>query len=77
MRLPIFRKGAQVTRRFALGCALMLMCGAALASGAPWYRWKNAVNKTVMCAQVSPGNVWEIIEGPFMDSRCKKPGNPQ
>jgi hypothetical protein len=55
----------------------MLMCGAALASGAPWYRWKNAVNKTVMCAQVSPGNVWEIIEGPFMDSRCKKPGNPE
>ena len=48
----------------------MMLCGAAFASGAPWYRWKNAVNKTVMCAQKSsPGNVWEIIEGPFMDLR--------
>ncbi|MFI4939580.1 MAG: hypothetical protein ACHP7O_04440 [Burkholderiales bacterium] len=50
---------------------------AAFASGAPWYKWKNNVNRTILCAQTSPGDAWGVYQGPFMDSRCKKPGNPQ
>ena len=55
----------------------MLACGSAFSSGAPWYRWINTVDRTILCAQVSPGNVWEIYQGPYRDSQCKKPGNPQ
>ncbi|HSY27007.1 MAG TPA: hypothetical protein VK832_05860 [Burkholderiaceae bacterium] len=57
--------------------ALMLACSMAFSSGAPWFRWKNKVNKTIMCAKISPGDVWVVMDGPYMESRCKKPGNPQ
>jgi len=56
---------------------LMLVCGTAFSSGAPWFRWKNKVNKTIMCAKTTPGDVWVVMDGPYMESRCKKPGNPQ
>lgn len=55
----------------------MLMCCVAYSSGAPWYRWQNRVDKTILCSQISPGDVWVQIQGPYMDSRCRKPGNPQ
>ena len=58
--------------------ALLALVGVlAFASGAPWYKWKNQVDKTTLCAQTTPGDAWEQYQGPFMDSRCKKPGNPQ
>ncbi len=57
---------------------IALMTGiAAHASGAPWYRWKNRIDRTILCAKTSPGDVWEKYQGPFQDSRCRKEGNPQ
>ncbi|ADL54091.1 hypothetical protein [Gallionella capsiferriformans] len=56
---------------------LMLVCGLAFASGAPWYKWQNIYDQTIMCSQNSPGDTWQIYQGPFMESNCRQPGNPQ
>ena len=29
------------------------------ASGAPWFRWKNRLNHTILCSKISPGDAWE------------------
>ncbi|MBV8636413.1 MAG: hypothetical protein JO002_18115 [Burkholderiaceae bacterium] len=50
---------------------------AAHASAAPWYRWKNVVNHTILCSQNSPGDAWKKFQGPYSDSRCRKEGVPQ
>jgi hypothetical protein len=62
---------------FAALVVLALFCIAAYASGAPWYKWKNRVDGTIICAQTTPGEAWFKYQGPFMESRCRKPGNPQ
>jgi hypothetical protein len=62
---------------FAAVIALALVAVAAYASGAPWFKWKNSVDGSIICAQVSPGKAWFKYQGPFMESRCKKHGNPQ
>ena len=56
---------------------LALFCGAATASEAPWYKWINSVDRTILCSQVSPGDAWAPYDGPYQESRCKKPGSPQ
>jgi hypothetical protein len=56
---------------------LAAMAAGALASGAPWYKWRNKFDLTTLCAKTSPGDAWEIVDGPFSESRCRKPGNPQ
>ena len=56
---------------------LALMSVAAYASGAPWYKWKNTRDRTVMCSQIRPGEVWVVFQGPFMEPGCRKPGYPQ
>ncbi len=56
---------------------LALMSVTAYASGAPWYKWKNIRDRTVMCSQIRPGEAWIVFQGPFMESGCKKPGYPQ
>jgi len=63
--------------KFAVLLTLALICDVAGASGAPWYRWINKIDKTTMCAQTSPGNAWAMYKGPYMESQCRKPGNPQ
>ena len=63
--------------KFVLLIALPLMTGSAFASGAPWYKWQNTVDKTIMCNQNRPNEVWVIYQGPFMESNCRKPGYPQ
>jgi hypothetical protein len=64
------------SRNVLLFCSI-LICESAFSSGAPWYRWQNRVDKTILCAKVSPGDVWVVMDGPYMESRCKKQGNPQ
>ena len=62
----------------AVAMLMLLALGAdALSGTAPWYRWRNQLDRTIMCAQTSPGNAWEPMDGPYMDSRCRKAGNPQ
>jgi hypothetical protein len=63
--------------RIAVLVALVLVCAAAFASGAPWFKWKNKFDGTILCAQISPGETWFVFQGPFMESQCRKPGNPQ
>ena len=55
---------------------LSLACTEAYAAGAPWFKWKNRVDRTILCAQVSPGSSWVQYQGPFSESRCKKAGVP-
>ena len=62
--------------KFATLVILVLICGAAFASGAPWYRWMNKIDRTTLCLQTSPGNAWFIYKGPYMESQCRKPGSP-
>lgn len=66
----------QTIRILFLGAALAC-AWAAHASGAPWYRWKNRLNHTILCSKIAPGDVWDKFEGPYADSRCKKEGMPQ
>ena len=56
---------------------LTLVSVAAFASGAPWYKWQNTTDRTLMCSQNSPGEVWIVYQGPFMESNCRKPGYPE
>lgn len=49
----------------------------AYASGAPWYRWKNRANHTLLCSKTSPGDIWDKFDGPYSESRCRKEGVPQ
>jgi hypothetical protein len=72
-----FLKGFTVKSRIVPLVLLTLVCVAAFASGAPWYKWKNRYDGTILCAQTSPGETWYVIQGPFMESQCRKPGNPQ
>jgi hypothetical protein len=63
--------------RIAVLLLLALVCSAAFAAGAPWYKWRNRVDGTILCLQISPGETWYKYQGPFMESQCRKPGNPQ
>lgn len=66
-----------VGARILLLSAALLTCVAAYSAAAPWYRWRNRVDRTILCAQNSPGDVWEKFQGPYQDSRCRKEGSPQ
>jgi hypothetical protein len=59
--------------------ATLLFVGLALAQPAPYYLWdylwESKANQKVFCAQISPGEGWEQVGGPFRDSHCKKPLN--
>ena len=56
---------------------LALATIAAYASGAPWFKWMSVNDRTIICSQLSPGETYVKYQGPFMESRCSKPGNPQ
>lgn len=56
---------------------LLPVSTAALAAGAPWYKWMSTVDRTIICNQLSPGESWVRYQGPFSESTCRKPGVPQ
>lgn len=60
-----------------IALVLALSCSSAFSSGAPWFKWKNVVNHTILCAQNSPGDAWQKFQGPYMEGRCRKEGMPQ
>jgi len=70
-------KGDEVKSKFAVLVGLALLGIAAFAAGAPWYKWINQAEGTIVCTQASPGDGWVEYQGPFSESRCRKPGNPQ
>jgi len=63
--------------KFAALLVLLLASATTLSGSAPWFRWRNQVNLTIMCSQIPPGNAWALMDGPYMDSRCRKQGKPQ
>jgi hypothetical protein len=56
---------------------LSLVSTAAFAAGAPWYKWMNITDHTIICNQLSPGEGWVQYQGPFSESTCRKQGYPQ
>jgi hypothetical protein len=66
-----------VKRKIAALFVLLLVSAMATSGTAPWFRWRNQVDRTIMCSQNPPGNAWELMDGPYMDSRCRKQGKPQ
>jgi hypothetical protein len=63
--------------KFAVLALVLAAAGAVQASGAPWYRWQNRLNHTLLCSKTSPGDVWDKFDGPYSDLRCRKEGVPQ
>ena len=63
--------------RFATLLVLTLACGVASASSAPWYKWINRFDRTILCSQLPPGETWVQVHGQFMESQFRKQGNPQ
>ena len=56
---------------------LAMFSAIAYASGAPWYKWKNVRDRTVICSQIKPGEFWVLFQGPYSESGCRKSGYPQ
>lgn len=56
--------------------ALLSQSGISLAGPAAWYRWQNANDPLILCSQTPPGDGWVMVQGPFRDSACRKPGQP-
>ncbi|MBI5007062.1 MAG: hypothetical protein HZB95_08035 [Nitrosomonadales bacterium] len=56
---------------------LSLASAAVIAAEAPWYKWMSKEDRTIICSQISPGEAWVRYQGPFSESTCRRPGNPQ
>jgi hypothetical protein len=74
---PVFMKGYGVKSRFVLLLMLVLACVAAFASTAPWYKWINTKDRTILCLQTPPDDDWVQYQGPYKDMQCRKPGAPE
>jgi hypothetical protein len=46
------------------------------AAPASWYKWRSKLSSEQPCAQISPGEGWEKLSGPYRDARCIIPGKP-
>lgn len=63
-----------ISKKSILAAALCgLLALGALAAPAPWYLWRSKLDGKTFCQQISPGEGWERVGGPFRDSRCEKP----
>ncbi len=51
-------------------------CTALLAAPAAWYTWASKLDGTHVCAQVSPGEGWTKLKGPYKDAQCTIEGRP-
>jgi hypothetical protein len=60
----------------ALFAAALLQASPAAAEPAAWFLWRSLVADGFICAQVSPGDGWQRLRGPFRDALCQKPGVP-
>lgn len=54
----------------------VLYCSCLYAGPAAWYKWHSADNGFDICSQISPGDGWVPVKGPFEDASCKKLGAP-
>ena len=56
--------------------AAAFYCTALFADPAAWYRWQSPEGGVALCSQISPGDGWVIVKGPYQDALCKKQGMP-
>jgi hypothetical protein len=56
--------------------AFAFCCPLLWAGPAAWYLWRSPENSFPICSQISPGDDWQAVKGPFQDSVCRKPGVP-
>lgn len=61
--------GAQ---RWGLPAQVDLLEGWIVGVPAPWYLWRGLAGSAEACAQVSPGEGWHQVGGPFVDAACRK-----
>lgn len=57
---------------FLLLPAALFAWQAASAAPMPFYRWQSKVDGSYACQQVSPGEGWIRIGGPFRDAGCRE-----
>jgi len=62
--------------KFAIAILSAVFCVSVLAAPAPWHKWRSKLDGKEFCAQISPGDGWEKVSGPYKDARCAKPGVP-
>ena len=62
-------------KRIVVVCAT-LFCSLLWADPAPWYKWHSPEGGLDICSQISPGDGWVIVKGPYADAVCKKLGVP-
>ena len=55
---------------------LLALAGSAAAQPAPWYKWRSKLDGRETCRQVTPGEGWERVSGPYKDASCTRPGVP-
>ena len=54
----------------------VLICASSWAGPAAWYKWHSSESDIEICLQISPGEGWFVVKGPFEDAVCKKLGMP-
>jgi hypothetical protein len=56
-----------------LSSVLCLLSSASHAAPAPYYLWMNLIDGSRVCSQLSLGQGWKKVGGPYKDGRCQKP----
>ena len=65
----------KLARTAALICSA-LCCSFVWAEPAAWYLWRSPYADGSICSQISPGDGWVAVKGPYQDAGCKKTGVP-
>lgn len=62
--------------KIAAALCAAFYCALLWAKPAAWYLWRSPSSDGFVCAQIAPGDDWEVMKGPFRDALCRKPGDP-
>jgi hypothetical protein len=65
-------RGARAICFCLLSFALCLLPPALHAASAPYYLWMNLIDGSRVCSQLSLGQGWKKVGGPYKDGRCQK-----
>ena len=63
--------------KIVLSVVLIVACCSLVWAGpAAWYLWRSPLAEGAICSQISPGDGWVVLKGPYQDAVCKKTGVP-